>query len=312
MKTILTLPVLLLVLQFTTKNSFSQVPAAPSNLHATAVSSSQIVLHWTDNSHNEDYFNIEMKTSGHHDTAFRPVGHVTHNVTTFNKHSLSPNTTYHFRVAAVNHSGSSHYSNIAGATTFHDTSHHSIPNAPSHLTAHGTSSSTINLTWHDNSHNETGFVIEIKGPHDSAFHNAGHVRANVTTFTAAHLHQRTTYSFRVYATNLAGSSHHSNIASATTHHGRVTANVFDFKLQGNYPNPFNPKTIINYQLSTFGDVKLVVYDILGNEIAALVNEKQDAGNHRVEFDGSKYSSGVYFYKLDTENFSDTKRMTLIK
>lgn len=311
MKTFFTYSVLFLVLLFTTKNSFSQVPHPPSNLHAAAISSSQIVLHWTDNSNNEDYFNIEMKSPPPHDTAFRPVGQVLHNVTTFNVLHLSPNTTYHFRVAAVNHSGSSHYSNIAGATTFQDTAHNSVPNAPSHLLAHPTSlSTTIGLTWQDNSSNESGFVIQIKGPHDSAFHNKGHVGSNVTSFIAANLHPNTTYSFRVYAFNKAGSSHYSNIVTATTN-GHA-AYDYDFILNTNYPNPFNPKTVINYQLSMFNFVSLNVYDILGNEVITLVNEKQDAGSYSVEFDGSKYSSGMYFYKLETENFSDTKRMILIK
>lgn len=310
MKTIFTYSVLFLVFLVTTQNSISQVPAAPSNLHATAVSSSQITLHWTDNSHNEEHFKIEVKTFGHHDTAFIPAGSVIHNITSFNMHHLHPNTTYLFRVAAVNHSGASHYSKIAGATTFHDTTQHSIPNAPSHLTAHASSFRTINLKWLDNSHNETGFVIEIKRSHDTAFSNAGYVGSNTTAFTATLLHHQTTYSFRVLAFNNAGSSHYSNIASATTH--GYEPNELDYTLITNYPNPFNPSTIISYQLRVSNYVSLKVYDIAGNEVISLVNGKQDAGTHRVEFDGSRYSSGVYFYKLETENFSDTKRMMLIK
>jgi len=311
MKTFLMYSVLSVFL-FTTNMLYSQVPAAPSNLHATAVSSSQIVLHWTDNSHNEDYFNIEMKSPGH-DTAFRPVGHVTHNVTTFNKHNLSPNTTYHFRVAAVNHSGSSHYSNIAGATTFHDSGHHSIPNAPSHLIAHPTSlSTTVGLTWQDNSHNESRFVIEIKGPHDSAFHNAGHVGSNITSFTATNLHPNTTYLFRVYATNKAGSSHYSNIVSATTHGGHAEKIDYDFILHTNYPNPFNPVTKIAFEIPVTGMTKLKVYDINGKVVSSLINENKDAGFYEVNFDGSQLSSGIYFYKLESNNNSITKKMFLIK
>lgn len=310
MKIILTNLVLLLILLLTTKSSSAQVPATPSNLHATATSSSQIVLHWTDNSHNEDHFNIEMKFPGH-DTSFRPVGQVSHNVTTFNMHHLSPNTMYHFRVNAMNHSGSSHYSNIAGATTFHDSSHHSVPNAPSHLIAHPTSlSTTIGLTWQDNAHNESGFVIEIRRPHDSTFHITGHTGSNITSFVAANLLPNTTYSFRVRAYNKAGSSNYSNIVTATTN--GHTAHNYDFILNTNFPNPFNPATVITYQLAVSNLITLKVYDILGSEITTLVNEKQDAGNYSVEFDGNKYSSGIYFYKLESNNFSITKKMFLIK
>ncbi len=85
-----------------------------------------------------------------------------------------------------------------------------------------------------------------------------------------------------------------------------------FFLSQNYPNPFNPKTIINYQLLRFSEVSLKVYDILGNELETLVKEKQNAGIYQVEFDGSNYPSGVYFYKLTSGNFTDTKKMLLIK
>ncbi|MEO5948736.1 MAG: fibronectin type III domain-containing protein [Chitinophagaceae bacterium] len=280
------------------------------NLQAAALSSSQIVIHWTDNSNNEEGFTIDMK--GPHDSAFNTVGHVGHNITTFNMLHLSPNTAYHFRVAAENHSGTSHNSNIAGAITLHDSSHHSIPNAPSHLVAHVTSSSMINLNWTDNSHNESGFKIEIKGPHDSEFHNAGNVGSNTTAFTASNLNHHTTYSFRVSAFNKAGVSHYSNVSSATTLHGQAAITAADFILYTNYPNPFNPETVISYRLAIISDVSLKVYDPAGKEIATLINEKQNAGSYSVKFDGSNLPSGIYYYKIATDNFVDTKKMLLVK
>ena len=85
-----------------------------------------------------------------------------------------------------------------------------------------------------------------------------------------------------------------------------------FSLSQNYPNPFNPSTNIRYELPKNGFVKLVVFDELGREIETLVNEKQTAGTYEATFDASKFSSGIYFYKLQTENFSETKKMILIK
>jgi len=85
-----------------------------------------------------------------------------------------------------------------------------------------------------------------------------------------------------------------------------------FKLYQNYPNPFNPNTVISYQLAVRSLVSLIVYDILGNEVKTLVNKKQNGGNHSVEFDGSNLSSGIYFYKLETENFNEVRKMILIK
>ncbi|MEO8210898.1 MAG: T9SS type A sorting domain-containing protein [bacterium] len=86
----------------------------------------------------------------------------------------------------------------------------------------------------------------------------------------------------------------------------------NFFLSQNYPNPFNPTTRLDFGISNLGFVSLKVYDVLGNEISTLVNENKPTGSYSVEFDGRNFSSGIYFYKLETENFSETKRMALIK
>jgi hypothetical protein len=86
----------------------------------------------------------------------------------------------------------------------------------------------------------------------------------------------------------------------------------EFSLSQNYPNPFNPSTNIKYQIANNSFVKLIVYDILGKELIKLVNEKLNAGVYKVTFDGSSLNSGIYFYKLQTDNFSEIKKMVLIK
>jgi len=85
-----------------------------------------------------------------------------------------------------------------------------------------------------------------------------------------------------------------------------------FALLQNYPNPFNPTTVISYQLPVASSVRLVVYDMLGRDVAVLVNEKKEPGNYEVQFDGSGLSSGVYFYRLTAGDFVSTKRMLLIR
>ncbi|MBC8490683.1 MAG: T9SS type A sorting domain-containing protein, partial [Bacteroidetes bacterium] len=85
-----------------------------------------------------------------------------------------------------------------------------------------------------------------------------------------------------------------------------------FSLYQNYPNPFNPITNIKFDLRKSSNTKLIIYNILGKEIATLVNEKLNAGSYEVDWDGSAYPSGVYFYKLTTDGFSDVKKMILIK
>ncbi|OYV86898.1 MAG: hypothetical protein B7Z63_03285 [Ignavibacteriae bacterium 37-53-5] len=85
-----------------------------------------------------------------------------------------------------------------------------------------------------------------------------------------------------------------------------------FALMQNYPNPFNPTTVISYKLSAFSSVTLKVYDILGREVATLVNGRESAGSHSVTFDGSRLASGVYFYRLEAGASSDTKKLILVR
>jgi len=85
-----------------------------------------------------------------------------------------------------------------------------------------------------------------------------------------------------------------------------------FSLSQNYPNPFNPTTNIKFNIPKRDNVTLKVYDLLGKEVATLVNEKLQAGTYEVKFDGSNLPSGIYFYKLESESFRETKRMILIK
>ncbi|MBK8552911.1 MAG: T9SS type A sorting domain-containing protein [Ignavibacteria bacterium] len=85
-----------------------------------------------------------------------------------------------------------------------------------------------------------------------------------------------------------------------------------FTLRQNYPNPFNPATNLEFGIANLGFVSLKVYDALGKEIKTLVNEMKSPGTYRVDFDGNGLASGIYFYKLSTDVFSDTKRMILLK
>ena len=84
------------------------------------------------------------------------------------------------------------------------------------------------------------------------------------------------------------------------------------KLYYNYPNPFNPKTKIRFDLHKTFQAKLIVYDILGKEVTTLVDERLKAGTYEVEFDGARLPSGVYFYKLETDEFVNAKKMLLVK
>ncbi len=88
--------------------------------------------------------------------------------------------------------------------------------------------------------------------------------------------------------------------------------VSDFKLFQNYPNPFNPSTTIRYSIPASEFVTLKVYDVLGNEVATLVNEEKPAGSYETEFNAVGLSSGIYFYQLQAGNFTQTKKLILMK
>ncbi len=88
--------------------------------------------------------------------------------------------------------------------------------------------------------------------------------------------------------------------------------INNFTLFQNFPNPFNPATKINYQLSVNGFIKLKIFDVLGNEIAILADKEQSAGNHSVDFNGENLPGGIYLYRIECGTFSQTKKMVLLK
>jgi len=90
-----------------------------------------------------------------------------------------------------------------------------------------------------------------------------------------------------------------------------------FGLSQNYPNPFNPATTIRFSLETKAHVRLSVYDILGRKITTLINEELPSGNHSITWNGKDYkgnevASGIYFYRIETDSFSETRKMVLLK
>ena len=114
-------------------------------------------------------------------------------------------------------------------------------------------------------------------------------------------------------------SKYENITQPLNHKGSFltdsedAAEVKDFSLNQNYPNPFNPSTKIRFSLKENGKVRLIVYNLLGEEVSQLINAEMTQGIHEVEFNASNLASGVYIYKLDVENkFSSVRKMILAK
>ncbi|MGD8869034.1 MAG: fibronectin type III domain-containing protein, partial [Gemmatimonadales bacterium] len=183
-------------------------PATPGNLTATAVSGDRIDLAWTDNSGDETGFRIERKTEP--DGSFALIATVGANVTKYYNTGLAGGTTYTYRVRAFNTIGDSPNSNEASATTG------AAPTAPGNLAATAIDYQRIDLTWTDNSSDETGFRIERKTEPDGSFALIATVGANVTKYYNTGLQSGTTYTYRVRSYNAAGESPASNEAAATT------------------------------------------------------------------------------------------------
>jgi hypothetical protein len=104
--------------------------------------------------------------------------------------------------------------------------------------------------------------------------------------------------------------------NGTNTYSREVETIIDvplaYSLNQNYPNPFNPSTTINYEIPVSNKITIKVYNILGDEVTTLVNEQKDAGRYQVIFNASRYTSGVYFYRVQAGNFVQTKKMILLK
>ena len=189
-------------------------PIAPSALVATATSSSSINLSWTDNSSDESNFVVQRSTTS--GSGFATIATLGANTTSYaDTAGLSASTTYYYQVYATNGGSGSGFSNEAFSTT--EIAPPPPPIAPTGLVATATSSSSINLTWTDNSSDESNFVVQRSTTSGSGFATIATLGSNITSYAdTTGLSVSTTYYYQVYATNGVGSSGFSNEASATT------------------------------------------------------------------------------------------------
>ena len=281
----------------------STVPNKPSNLVALLTGSTQITLFWTDNSNNESGFKVErtLDPAG----TWNQITSVSQNITAFVNNNLAEGARYYYRVRAYNSIGNSDYSNEANATT--------TLAAPSNLTGTEGETGILNLTWTDNSSTETGFYLERKDGDGSSFIIHKILGPNLISFSDSNLTPGQYYAYRLKAFTGIVESNYSNefeivIVSINSEIGIPNK----FELFQNYPNPFNPSTQISYQLPENSFVNLVVYNIIGQKVAELVNQEKTSGKYSVKFDASNLPSGVYIYKLQAGEFSSVKKMLLTK
>ncbi|MGE5409620.1 MAG: T9SS type A sorting domain-containing protein, partial [Clostridiales bacterium] len=174
----------------------------------------------------------------------------------------------------------------------------------------------IVLNWTDNSDNENLFSIYRKDGDSLStlvFKKIGQTKKDSTQFIDKEILSGCTYTYKVDASSSDTSSAFTNLAEV-----KVPTSVLDekmplnFEVHQNYPNPFNSSTSITYELPWETNVRLTVYDLLGREIAQLVNEKQSSGKYTLRLDAKDLPSGSYFYLLQTKDKSITKKFTILK
>ena len=195
-----------------TATTTSAAPNAPSGLGASVISASRIDLSWVDNSTDETGFELKRATDSGFTQNVVWIGNI--QGTSYSNTGLASNTTYYYKVRAEGATQDSAYSSAVNATT--NTSPDPLPTAPSGMSATAVSASQINVSWTDNSNNETGF--ELKRATDSGFTQnvvwVGNIQG--TTYSNTGLAPNTTYYFKVRAENAAGQSAYSSAANATT------------------------------------------------------------------------------------------------
>lgn len=171
------------------------------------------------------------------------------------------------------------------------------------------------LNWKDRSFNAVSFIIEREKEGEKDFKEIANIPKGTTSFTDSTIDRVSNYYYRAKALSDTSASDYSIIDTINTSPESINTNELnnlDFNLYQNYPNPFNPNTKIEFTLKTSGKIKLSVYDILGNRVTTLINGYEQNGFHSINFNASGLSSGVYFYKLYSKNFTITKKMILLR
>jgi flagellar assembly factor FliW len=281
-------------------NTFPDLPNVPINLVASIIQSPlSVELVWTDNSTTEEGFIIEKETLT---DAYVVLDTVSANTTTYQDLDVTIQT-YNYRMKAFNITGASEYSAVAQV---------SVPVELTSFTANVVASN-VNLIWRTATEtNNSGFSVERKNIESSEWNTLLFVKGFGTT-TEQHSYSfidenisAGKYFYRLKQIDFNGMYEYSSEIE-------VVVNAPDnFSLNQNYPNPFNPSTSIEFQLPKESFVTLKIYNILGVEIATLVNEQKPAGVHKINFDASGLTSGLYIYKISTGNFEQTRKMLLLK
>jgi photosystem II stability/assembly factor-like uncharacterized protein len=226
-----------------------------------------------------------------------------------NVSGLSSSMQHYWRVNAKNAGGTSAWSIIWGFSTTLTTPSQVQLLQPQNGVSVGRDS--IRFVWHKSQPEILSYELMLVGDTTVVF---AALDTTLVVKIPASSNEKA-YSWRIRAKNLTGFGQFSDIWTFI----RITSSVSlaggipnDYALYQNFPNPFNPTTIFKYDLPKSSMVRLSVYDIFGREVSILVNETRNAGSYEGKFDASGLASGVYFYRLQAGDFTQTKRLIVLK
>ena len=286
---------------------------APTNLTAVA-DTFAILLNWTDNSANELGFYIERKNGDSLSVdPFVVIDTVATDVVSYNDLGRTPNTTYTYRVQAFNLISVSPYSNEVTATTI----------IPVELTSFAATANDreISIAWSTATEiNNRGFELERKL--EAEWQKVVFLEGKGTTteksdysYTDKFTYEsfQGTIQYRLKQIDFDGSVYYSDAISV-----EVDFTPKEYTLYQNYPNPFNPSTTIKFALPFDSNVRIAVYNLLGEQVDVIFEQVKEVGYHNVSWNASSLASGVYFYTIEAKsidglkNFSSVKKMMLVK
>jgi endonuclease I len=276
---------------------------APTNLVLQVQNEKTIVLNWFDNSSREEgYIIARREIPG---GQIEVIDSVSQDVITYADMNVIDGGEYSYQVYAyyteLGISGSSNVETIL------------IPLfAPTNLNASNGDNGIVNLTWEDNSQGETEYVLERKMDNES-FAELVRLSADATEYSDSSASTENTFTYRVYAARGTVVSDFSNEASVViTDVEEYSTIPTEYSLSQNYPNPFNPTTKIQFGLPESGSVEISIYNAIGELVTLLVEREFSAGYHTVTFDAATLNTGVYFYRIKSNDFVKVMKMILVK
>ncbi len=280
----------------------------PSELRTNLTPEHRVQITWRDNSNNELGFILQKMSSS--EVEFALLDSIPSGTNIYLDSNLTEGSLYKYRIKAFNTFTESEYSNLDSVYIPFEMIH-----APDELAAALDSSMFVKLNWMDNSSNEFGFAIERKKSGESEFVLIDSTSNDSTFYLDVSITENGTFDYRVFAFNHDTTSDYSNEISidvVMTGLFSEFPGVYTNRIFQNYPNPFNPSTTIKFSIADSRNVIIKLYNTIGKEVLTIFQGNMSAGIHEVEFNSGRLPTGVYFFRLIAGDYTETKKLVILK